>query len=684
MNLAAWCVFLSFHSAALPGTNLYDLAKVEESRARFADAIGLYQACTDADPALAPYARIRAAVCRTVAGDLEGGESQLITIIESPEEGPWKALARHELARVHAKNDERSLAVPLFGQALHAETDLWWMEDAYWEAAENAITVPGQESFGYVFFRKAAQTSLWTKKRFDAALKLASAPDVTERLTGILLLINVGASQEAEPLLRSLGPIPADDSRTQFIRDRAQARIDIARGRARTGVESLQRISRDPDSGDVGLDALEDLLNHAARQADFVEAEATLAQLVVRDAGGARASAARRTVAAAYARENRPDDAAVHYALLAGPGASRDQAASALLAAGHAYRTLGRAREATAYFDQLVEGFPKTEQGVEGAYWSALLMNEAGVDREQVRRRLQSAATHGITYYYGHRSVELLAVLGNDEAQRTPRVRITPQENVVRPVPMEHDDPPSALTALRDDPRFARLEYFAKRGYPEAEWEALAIGNSLKDSTAPDQVYLAMGEAGATAYTAMQFASAYGFGQAEDGSQSLSRLRIRYPRAYWDLVVGFAQEFGVDPYLILAIARQESTYRPGLTSAAGAQGVMQVMPSTAKWLVANDPRLSPAVHEDLTNPAHSLRLGAMYLRQMLDRYDGNVIYALAAYNAGPGNSDKWQRNFRGTSQAEFVEMIGFAETRNYVKRVLSNYMTYHSIYPPAI
>jgi soluble lytic murein transglycosylase len=110
---------------------------------------------------------------------------------------------------------------------------------------------------------------------------------------------------------------------------------------------------------------------------------------------------------------------------------------------------------------------------------------------------------------------------------------------------------------------------------------------------------------------------------------------------------------------------------------------MQVMPSTAKWLVDNDERLSPELHADLTNPMHSLRLGAFYLRRMLDRYDGNVIHALAAYNGGPGNCDKWRRNFRGSSQAEFIESIGFTETRNYVKRVLSNYMTYHSLYPPA-
>ncbi len=681
--LSAWCVALAFHAAALPGGSLYELARVEEARARYADAIGLYQACAGADPALAPYAQVRAAVCRTIAGDLRGGATELADLIEAPGDGPWKALAAHELARVYADNGHADWAAPLFGRALHSETDVWWMEDAYWEAAENALTVPGQEAFGYIFFRKTAQTSIWSKKRFEAAQKLATAPAIEERLGGILFLVNAGAAAEAEPQLKAIAPLMGDNPHLVYLRDRAQARVDIALGRTRTGVEALWRIGRDPESGDVGLDALDDLVNQCARQSDFVQAEQALAAIASRGAPDTRVRTARRTLAAAYAREDRPDDAAEHYSLVAAPPAGRDEAAAALLAAGNAYRKLGRAREATAYFDQVAERYAKTEQGVEGAYWSALLMDQAGVSKSEVRRRLRSAATHGITYYYGHRAVEMLANLGDDEAQQTLRIRITPQENVVRPIPMEYDTPASALDTLRGDDRFARMEFFALRGYPEAEWEALALGNSLKDSVAPDQMYLAMGEAGATAYTAMQFANAYGFGQHEDGSQTLTRLRVRYPQAYWGLVTNLSKEVGVDPYLILSVARQESTYRPALTSSAGAKGVMQVMPSTAKWLVDNDPRLTPELHADLTNPAHSLRLGAFYLRQMLDRYDGNVIYALAAYNGGPGNCDKWRRNFRGTSQADFVEAIAFTETRNYVKRVLSNYMTYHSIYPPA-
>jgi soluble lytic murein transglycosylase len=178
----------------------------------------------------------------------------------------------------------------------------------------------------------------------------------------------------------------------------------------------------------------------------------------------------------------------------------------------------------------------------------------------------------------------------------------------------------------------------------------------------------------------MQWAAARDFGENDDGSQSIERLRIRYPRPYWEYVSALSEELDLDPYLILSIARQESTYRPGLTSHAGAKGVMQLMPRTAKWLGETDKLVSRNASRRLHEPRHSLRMGAVYFRRMLDRSDGNVAYALASYNAGPGNFDKWRKRSPNQSIEEFVEAIPFNETRSYVKRILAHYATYKSIY----
>lgn len=260
-------------------------------------------------------------------------------------------------------------------------------------------------------------------------------------------------------------------------------------------------------------------------------------------------------------------------------------------------------------------------------------------------------------------------------------MHITPKDSFVRAIPQHKSDPGFALDDLvKDDERFARLRFFAFNGYPEAEWESLSLTESIADHANPELIYRGIGEGG-TSYSAMEWAFEKDFGVGEDGSISVERWRIRYPRPYWEYVTALAKEFDLDPYLILSIARQESTYRPSLTSHAGAKGLMQLMPSTAKWLADVDENVSQTNAARLDMPKHSLRMGTAYFKRMLDRSDGNIIYALASYNAGPGNCDKWRKRNPQHTMDEFVEDIPFPETQNYVKRILAHYATYKSIYP---
>jgi soluble lytic murein transglycosylase len=107
------------------------------------------------------------------------------------------------------------------------------------------------------------------------------------------------------------------------------------------------------------------------------------------------------------------------------------------------------------------------------------------------------------------------------------------------------------------------------------------------------------------------------------------------------------------------------------------------MPATADLLAKGDPEVPRNTADNLENPLSSLRLGAHYLHHMLDRWQGNIAFALASYNAGPGNFAKWRKQFAKTDLETFIESIPFIETREYVKIVLANYAAYHSLYPPA-
>ncbi|MBE0531644.1 MAG: lytic transglycosylase domain-containing protein [Rhodospirillales bacterium] len=138
----------------------------------------------------------------------------------------------------------------------------------------------------------------------------------------------------------------------------------------------------------------------------------------------------------------------------------------------------------------------------------------------------------------------------------------------------------------------------------------------------------------------------------------------------------------VEPALALAVIRQESAFWPEAISSAGARGLMQLMPNTAKH-VAKVVNVAYA-HERLTgDPDYNLKLGTAYLAQMVDDFGGSYVLALAAYNAGPSRARQWIRELGNPGQSwadtiDWIESIPFGETRNYIQRVLENLQVYRN------
>jgi peptidoglycan lytic transglycosylase len=154
--------------------------------------------------------------------------------------------------------------------------------------------------------------------------------------------------------------------------------------------------------------------------------------------------------------------------------------------------------------------------------------------------------------------------------------------------------------------------------------------------------------------------------------------RILFPIRYEDELRRQAADKGLDASLVAALILQESSFNAAALSRAGARGLMQVMPTTGRRIArAKGVRFRRA---GLHDPATSLDFGTHYLRQMSDRYDGDVEQVLAAYNAGPHRVDAWLAQRAGLSGEEFVESIPFTETRQYVMIVLANREHYRRIY----
>lgn len=135
----------------------------------------------------------------------------------------------------------------------------------------------------------------------------------------------------------------------------------------------------------------------------------------------------------------------------------------------------------------------------------------------------------------------------------------------------------------------------------------------------------------------------------------------------------------LDPALIAAVIYAESKFEPR-ESAAGAQGLMQILPATAYYLA----HLSGGVSftaSDLATPRVNLAYGSYYLRYLLNHYDGNEMLAVAAYNGGLANVDSWEARAQAHGRRLTPAMIPFPETREYVRRVLAAQQEYRSTYP---
>lgn len=150
-------------------------------------------------------------------------------------------------------------------------------------------------------------------------------------------------------------------------------------------------------------------------------------------------------------------------------------------------------------------------------------------------------------------------------------------------------------------------------------------------------------------------------------------LEMLYPTPYFnDLKDAMKNNSALDPVVVLALIRQESVFNPAARSPVGARGLMQLMPATAR-------RFERRIREkQLSVPKKNIAIGTKYFNQLMKRFDGNLVYVLASYNAGEGRVDRWKKTHFNEEDSilKNIEMIPFSETRNYVKLIFRNIFFY--------
>jgi soluble lytic murein transglycosylase len=153
--------------------------------------------------------------------------------------------------------------------------------------------------------------------------------------------------------------------------------------------------------------------------------------------------------------------------------------------------------------------------------------------------------------------------------------------------------------------------------------------------------------------------------------------RVRYPRAYWDLFSSASTRLALDPYLVLALSRQESLFNPRATSSSNARGLMQLIPSTARKMASQQGTDTDQIR--LYDPSVNVQLGTAYLKNLFEMFHGDEFHAVAAYNGGENAVMKWLAKSPGPDD-EWVENIAYKETRDYVKKVIGGRREYLLLY----
>lgn len=159
-------------------------------------------------------------------------------------------------------------------------------------------------------------------------------------------------------------------------------------------------------------------------------------------------------------------------------------------------------------------------------------------------------------------------------------------------------------------------------------------------------------------------------------------IKTFYPLKYTDQVVSYAKKHHIDPYLALAVINTESRFNKDATSSQEAKGLMQITDSTAKEVNDKTNSTEEIDENSLYNVDVNVEIGCNYLQSLILKYNGNYYLAVIAYNAGMGNLDTWIAQNLVDDNLDTTDIsLPFAETTNYLKKVVHNYKVYKILYP---
>jgi soluble lytic murein transglycosylase len=324
---------------------------------------------------------------------------------------------------------------------------------------------------------------------------------------------------------------------------------------------------------------------------------------------------------------------------------------------------------AVGYWSELAELYPESKSARSGRYWSARA-HEALGNPDRARTILEDVASIPVTDFYRKHALVRLG--------QSPDADEPVSAGALGPVATGR----SAAASWPFDPRLSRAELLSDLGIDRLGIEELETLEESVDRRAAyalrSRILARQGFRRESIQNLWRVFPMLGTsGQAVAPAEA---LQMYYPLDFLNVIERFAADNELPVALLLAMIRQESAFDVKARSFAGARGLMQVMPATAKELAQ---RMGlPYSRDRLTDPTYSVQLGSRYFRQVLDMFDGNLELALAGYNAGPYRIRRLVRDAGSDLEIDrFLEGLSIEESKTYVKRVVLFANSYRQLYP---
>jgi soluble lytic murein transglycosylase len=627
-----------------------------------------------ADTRLDDYAKYYQAIALQGLSRFAEADAVLTPLVASLQEGALRDTAKLKLAEVLIAKPDPARAEQFLRSITSdpkgASEDFWMLQGQAEEALihrDHAIEAYRKVYYGFPLSGQAPDAKAGLD-RLQVAVG-ASAP-IGDELTRAERLFAGRRWAEARVALEPLLPLVSTEDRGRVTLHLAECDYHLGRHKA-----ARDRLKEYLDDGPKDPEAWYYYLS-AARGMGDRSTYVSLSRALVKDFPDSPwAAATLDDLASYYIIDDKDDDADDVFRELLDRFPRHRYAERASWKVGwEAYRQK-KFPETIKLFESAAATFPRADYRPGWIYWSGRARDRMG-DAPGAAARYRLAVIDYGNSYYGRLASRLLASRKDVEAATTPaaaRPAAAPAQATAAP-PTEALMRALMTAGLYDDA--LREVQFAQRTWgdsPVLQATSAWIRAQQAQELRADERFAAL----RGSITIMRRAYPQ-FLAAEGQTLPLEVLRIIFPLDYWDLIEKYSKPMNLDPYLVSALMAQESTFTAEIRSSANARGLMQVMPATGR-MYARRMGIRPFTTASLSQPETNVRIGMQHFKDLADKF-GGMHYALASYNAGEGRVAEWLKEYPDLPADEFIDSIPYAETQNYVKRILGTAEDYRRLY----